>query len=130
VKNVLNRWEPLRRGAPVAEPQLRVCPRCGEPISYIERRKIGSHIYLYAVHYEGYERGPHGKVRPRLRRCYLGPADNPVVSVSYTAAEPQAGSVYDRLSALTGLSADEIERQIKELLEAERRLREIQGGAV
>jgi hypothetical protein len=65
-------------------------------------------------------------MRKRVRKCYLGPADSPLVSVSYTATAPQAGSVYDRLSALTGLSAEEVERQIRELLEAERRLRELQ----
>ncbi len=51
----------------------RVCPRCGQPISYIERRRIGNNVYYYAVHYEGYERGPDEKPRPKLRRCYLGP---------------------------------------------------------
>ena len=110
----------------MAQPQPEVCPRCGEPISFIERRKIGNRVYLYAVHYYGFERGPRGKVRPRLKRCYLGPADSPLVSVSYTATAPQEGSVYDRLSALTGLPAEEVERQIRELLEAERRLRELQ----
>jgi len=107
---------------------LRACPRCGLPYSYLERHRIGNKVYLYAVHYEGYERGPGGRTRKRVRKCYLGPADSPVVSVSYTAAEPQVGSVYERLSLLTGLSADEIERQIRELLEAERRLRELQGA--
>jgi len=110
----------------MAQPQLEVCPRCGEPISFIERRKMGNRVYLYAVHYYGYERGSHGKVRPRLKRCYLGPADSPLVSVSYVTTAPQEGSVYDRLSALTELPAEEIERQIRELLEAERRLRELQ----
>ena len=58
-----------------AQPQLKVCPKCGEPISYIERRKMGNRVYLYAVHYYGYERGPNGKPRPKLRRCYLGPEE-------------------------------------------------------
>lgn len=50
------------KGAPV-----KVCPRCGEPYSYIERRKVGSQVYLYAVHVhrEGRKR--------RVRKCYLGP---------------------------------------------------------
>jgi hypothetical protein len=106
---------------------LRACPRCGRPYSYLERHRIGKKVYLYAVHYEGYESGPDGRMRKRVRKCYLGPADSPLVSVGYTAAAPQAGDVYDRLSALIGLPAEEIERQIRELLEAERRLRELQG---
>jgi hypothetical protein len=110
----------------MAQSQLEACPRCGEPISFIERRKMGNRVYLYAVHYYGYKRDSHGKVRPRLKRCYLGPADSPLVSVSPGAIMTQEGSVYDRLSAQTGLPAEEIERQIRELLEAERRLRELQ----
>ncbi len=105
---------------------LRACPRCGRPYSYLERHRIGKKVYLYAVHYEGYERGPDGRMRKRVRKCYLGPADSPLVSVSYVTTASQEGSVYDRLSALTGLPADEIERQVRELLEAERRLRELQ----
>jgi hypothetical protein len=52
---------------------LPICPRCGQPYRYLERRRIGNNVYYYAVHYEGYERGPDGKTRPKLRRCYLGP---------------------------------------------------------
>jgi hypothetical protein len=106
--------------------ELRVCPRCGRPYSYLERHRIGRKVYLYAVHYEGYESGPDGRMRKRVRKCYLGPADSPLVSVSPGAAATQEDSVYDRLSALTGLPAEEIERQIRELLEAEKRLRELQ----
>ena len=59
-----------------AQPQgLPICPRCGQPYRYLERRKIGNNVYYYAVHYEGYERGPDGRPRPKLRKCYLGPAE-------------------------------------------------------
>ena len=51
----------------------RVCPRCGQPISYIERQRRGNRVYYYAVHYEGYERTPDGRIRKKVRRCYLGP---------------------------------------------------------
>ena len=51
----------------------RVCPRCGLPISYIERQRRGDQVYYYAVHYEGYERTPDGKIHKKVRRCYLGP---------------------------------------------------------
>lgn len=59
---------------------LRLCPRCSEPISYIEDRvveRIGedgtkhTHIYYYAVHYHGYTLD-NGRIKPILRRCYLG----------------------------------------------------------
>jgi len=53
---------------------LPICPRCGQPYRYLERRRIGNNVYYYAVHYEGYERGPDGRPRPKLRRCYLGPS--------------------------------------------------------
>ena len=58
-----------------AQPRgVMVCPRCGQPISYIERQRRGNRFYYYAVHYEGYERTPDGRIRKKLRRCYLGPS--------------------------------------------------------
>jgi len=57
------------------QPRVMVCPRCGQPISYVERQRRGSQVYYLAVHYEGYERGPDGRVRKRVRKCYLGPAE-------------------------------------------------------
>jgi hypothetical protein len=52
---------------------LVVCPRCGQPVSYIEKHRRNGHVYYYAVHYLGYERAPDGRVVKRLRKCYLGP---------------------------------------------------------
>ncbi len=57
------------------QPRVMVCPRCGQPISYVERQRRGSQVYYLAVHYLGYERGPDGRVRKRVRKCYLGPAE-------------------------------------------------------
>ena len=31
--------------------ERRICPRCGEPYSYVEKIDIGERSYLYAVHY-------------------------------------------------------------------------------
>ena len=45
----------------------KICPRCGQKYSYIERRKVGSQVYLLAVHY--FKVGGKRKVR----KCYLGP---------------------------------------------------------
>ncbi|MFP3138385.1 MAG: hypothetical protein RXS42_09270 [Nitrososphaeria archaeon] len=47
----------------------KICPRCGEPYAWLERRLRGDRVYLYAVH-EHVKNG----VR-RRRRCYLGPEE-------------------------------------------------------
>ncbi len=56
------------------QPRVRICPRCGQPVSYIEKQRRGNQVYYYAVHYLGYERTPDGKIRKKVRRCYLGPS--------------------------------------------------------
>ena len=53
-----------------------ICPRCGKPIDYFERHNQGGRVYLYAVHYLGYEKTPEGKIRKRVKKCYLGPEDS------------------------------------------------------
>jgi hypothetical protein len=50
--------------------QKKVCPKCGEPYSYIEEIDIGGRTYLYAVHYVKDESGKRKK-----KRCYLGPKE-------------------------------------------------------
>ena len=50
------------------------CPRCGSPISWIEKLRRGDRVYYVAVHYLGYTKSG-GKVRKRVRRCYLGPEE-------------------------------------------------------
>jgi len=45
----------------------KICPKCGQRYSYIDRKKVGDQVYLYAVHY--FEVGGKRKVR----KCYLGP---------------------------------------------------------
>ena len=53
----------------------RICPRCKLPFSYLERRRDRStgKVYYYVVHYEGYTRTSSGKIRKKVRKCYLGP---------------------------------------------------------
>ena len=46
----------------------RICPRCGERFSYIEKRRIGNNEYLYAVHVT------RGGGKRRVKKCYLGPS--------------------------------------------------------
>ncbi len=47
----------------------KLCPRCGQPYSYLEKRRVKgtNQEYFYAVHV--YKEGG----RWRKRRCYLGP---------------------------------------------------------
>ena len=52
--------------------ELKVCPRCGLPYSYIKRKRVGDKVYLYAVHYHGYTREG-GKIKKKVTECYLGP---------------------------------------------------------
>jgi len=54
------------------EAEKKLCPRCGQPFSYIESYTKGSQKYYVAVHYEGYQK-VEGKVKKRVRKCYLGP---------------------------------------------------------
>jgi len=60
-------------GAPEVVPSpegsgLRGCPRCGEPINWVERRVVGDRVYYYAAHVSG-----SGRKGRRVRKCYLGP---------------------------------------------------------
>jgi hypothetical protein len=50
--------------------ERKICPRCGNPFSYIEEVDRGGRLYLYAVHYVKDESGKRKK-----KRCYLGPKD-------------------------------------------------------
>lgn len=56
--------------------EARICPRCGRPYSYIKRTIVNDRVYLYAVHYKGYERTPNGKIKKKMEFCYLGPEDS------------------------------------------------------
>ena len=50
------------------------CPRCGLEYSYVKEKRVGGRVYVYAVHYMGYEK-VNGRVRKRIRECYLGPKE-------------------------------------------------------
>jgi len=119
-----------------AQPQLKVCPKCGEPISYIERRRIGGHVYVYAVHYYGYERTPDGKVRRKIRRCYLGPEAYTYVSrtlgVQFRGlAAGEAGALVDYVEAVARSLEERARRgqlgpeEIGQLEQAARRLEDL-----
>ena len=53
-----------------------MCPRCGAKYNYIERRKKGDQVYLYAVH--KWKEGD----RVRVKKCYLGP-ENEYIYVAH-----------------------------------------------
>jgi len=127
-----------------AQPRgVMVCPRCGQPISYIERQRRGNRFYYYAVHYEGYERTPDGRIRKKVRRCYLGP--NAYIEVSKLHADLgltlkgliEEGRERDYMEALTNTiearlrdgslrpeEALELARSLDRLTELARRLRD------
>ena len=77
-----------------AQPSGRVvvCPRCGQPISYIEKHRRNGHVYYYAVHYLGYERAPDGRVVKRLRKCYLDPDIYSYVSSTHGTSASLSGA--------------------------------------
>jgi len=55
---------------------LKICPRCGAPYSWIERRESKGNVYYYAVHvYKDPESG-----KRRVKKCYLGPEEYEYVS--------------------------------------------------
>ncbi len=45
------------------------CPRCGMPVSWFERNRVGDRTYVYAVHYS----------KKSKHKCYLGPEDGYVL---------------------------------------------------
>jgi len=53
--------------------RIKICPRCGKSVDWIERRKVGDRVYVYAVHVTRTKKG--GRVKRKIRKCYLGPAD-------------------------------------------------------
>jgi len=71
-----------------------VCPRCGLPIDFLERKRVRNQVYLYAWHYL---RGPDG--RRQIKRCYLGPE-------KYVHA--------NRLLAVAGLQVKSLAQQLME----------------
>jgi len=75
----------------------KVCPRCGERYSYIERRSVGDQVYLYAVHYLKV------KGKRKIKKCYLGPQDR-YIYVSKMHEFSLRGPI-DRLRILNYLDA-------------------------
>jgi len=90
-----------------------VCPRCGQPISYIERQRRGNRVYYYAVHYEGYERTPDGRIRKKVRRCYLGPDKYVLTNKVLAVAGLHVKSLAQQLTEDKPLIASQLEELAK-----------------
>jgi hypothetical protein len=95
----------------------RVCPRCGQPISYIERQRRGDQVYYYAVHYEGYERTPDGRIHKKVRRCYLGPDKYVLTNKVLAAAGLHVKSLAQQLMEDRPLVVSQLEELAKAIEE-------------
>ena len=103
-------------GTEVEAPARPACPRCGSPISWIETQRKGDRVYYVAVHYLGYTKSG-GRVRKRVRKCYLGPEVYEYVSRTHqNLGVVLEGAVVDRrvlhyLDAfITALSKAELDK--------------------
>jgi len=103
-------------GTEVEAPARPACPRCGSPISWIETQRKGDRVYYVAVHYAGYTKVG-GKVRKRIKKCYLGPEVYEYVSRTHqNLGVVLEGAVVDRrvlhyLDAfITALSKAELDK--------------------
>jgi hypothetical protein len=79
----------------------RICPVCGQRITYLEKKKIHERIYFYSVHVkrEGGKR--------KVKRCYLGP-ETRLKPPSVSAVGPQTvGEISPSLVDVVRISSDE-----------------------
>ena len=68
-----------RRGRP--RKFIGICPRCGRPVSWIEKYEKGGRTYYVACHYNGYDPRTGKK---DVDKCYLGPDYYEYVSRTHT----------------------------------------------
>jgi hypothetical protein len=110
--------------------ETKLCPRCSEPYSYVEKRLVHDHIYFYAVHIRivGNKR--------KIKKCYLGAKEYYYVKKLHEDSEIQLTGLVEKDRYLqyldqilyslvhNGLSEEE-----KEILKAKlrRALRELEG---
>ena len=82
----------------------RICPRCGQPYRWLERKMIDGREYLFAVH-DGY------------RRCYLGPVGGyALMKVTHP---------YLKLTGFGATPREELERRLRYIEENVRGLLEL-----
>jgi len=49
-----------------------ICPKCHTPASFIREDIKGNKAHYYYGHYDGFEKLPDGKVKLKIRYCYIG----------------------------------------------------------
>jgi RNA polymerase-binding transcription factor DksA len=94
-----------------------VCPRCGQPISYVERQRRGNRVYFFAVHYLGYEKTPDGRIHKKVRRCYLGPDKYVLANRVLSTAGVHVKSLAQQLMEDKPLVASQLEELVKAIEE-------------
>ena len=68
-----------------------ICPKCGQPISWIEayKNKKTGKKYYYAIHYLGKYRKTNRGIKPLVKKCYLGPEQYTYVTKQHHAEKLQ-----------------------------------------
>ena len=86
----------------------RVCPRCGRPIDWLERRVVNGHVYYYAYHYVKDENG-----KQKVKKCYLGPEKYDYANRVLATAGIQVKSLAHQLTEDKPLIASQLEELAK-----------------
>jgi RNA polymerase-binding transcription factor DksA len=86
----------------------RVCPRCGRPIDWLERRVRNGHVYIYAYHYVKDENG-----KRKVKKCYLGPEKYDYTNRVLATAGIQVKSLAQQLMEDRPLIASQLEELVK-----------------
>ena len=79
--------------------RTKICPRCGAPFKWLERRRIGNRVYYYAVH----ELRVGG--RRYIKKCYLGPETYTYVTKLHSREGLELRGLVDRSRVLEYLDA-------------------------
>lgn len=79
--------------------RTKMCPRCGAPFKWLEKRRIGNRVYYYAVH----ELRIGG--RRYIKKCYLGPETYTYVTKLHSREGLELRGLVDRSRVLEYLDA-------------------------
>jgi len=90
----------------------RVCPRCGRPIDWLERRVVNGHVYYYAWHIIVDKNG-----QKRRKKCYLGPEKYDYANRVLATAGIQVKSLARQLIDDKPLIASQLEELAKAIEE-------------
>ena len=124
--------KPLQIGGKSERKPERICPRCGRPYNWLDRKTIDGRRYLFAVHV----------INGVRKSCYLGPEDgyvhaartHPFLQLSAFGASPheelerRLEYIEESFRSLPKLvSTEEDRRRVLEVLDRVRRI--FEGGA-